>query len=88
MPGKIPAVLKPITPFIRRAEELDRDTSRGETKLVAHYCRQYAMQVGIQLRENDSSPEATEYLLTMMDNLEKEKQAMPQFSQEEAQVSI
>ena len=36
----IPAELKRITQFVRRAEELDGDRSRAESRLVAYYCRQ------------------------------------------------
>lgn len=79
----IPLVFKPLTPYIRRAEELDRDETRVESRLIAYYCRQYAMERGIELRGDDSSDEATTFLLTLMDNLEKEKASMPEFSKEE-----
>ena len=84
--GKIPASFKNIVPFIRRAEELDRDTTRPESKLVAYFCRQHAMELGIKLRENDPSEEATEFLLKLMDGLEAEKSRLPSFSQEEGKV--
>eukprot|EP00644_Phytophthora_capsici_P000222 jgi/Phyca11/503652/fgenesh2_kg.PHYCAscaffold_4_\ len=82
-PVKVPPTFKTLLPFIRRAEELDRDTSRPESKLIAYFCRQYAMELGIKLRENDSSNEATDYLLSLMDRLEDEKNKLPDFSQEE-----
>ncbi|CAI5741427.1 unnamed protein product [Hyaloperonospora brassicae] len=85
-PVKVPPVFKPLLPFIRRAEELDRDTSRPESKLIAYYCRQYAMELGIKLREHDASNEATDYLLSLMDRLEGEKDKLPEFTQEEGQV--
>ena len=83
----IPPVFKPLTPFIRRAEELEHDKTRGESQLVAFYCRQFAMEMGIKLRENDESEAATSFLLGMMDELEKEKEKMPEFSSEEAKVN-
>lgn len=82
-PVKVPPTFKTLLPFIRRAEELDRDTSRPESKLIAYFCRQYAMELGIKLRENDSSNEATDYLLSLMDRLENEKNKLPDFTQEE-----
>ncbi len=89
MSSKIPPLFKPITPFIRRAEELERDTSRAESRLVAYYSRQYAMELGIKLRENDpSSEEAMTFLLSLMDRLEKDKASMPVFSPEEGKVCM
>ncbi|ETI43728.1 hypothetical protein F441_11263 [Phytophthora nicotianae CJ01A1] len=82
-PVKVPPTFKTLLPFIRRAEELDRDTSRPESKLIAYFCRQYAMELGIKLRENDASNEATDYLLSLMDRLEDEKNKLPDFTQEE-----
>ena len=85
---QIPPIFKPMTPFIRRAEELDRDITRGETKLVAHYCRQFAMEMGIQLRADDASEESTQFLLSLMDSLEQEKKTMPPFTLDEVKVDI
>ncbi|CEG39439.1 hydroxyproline-rich glycoprotein [Plasmopara halstedii] len=82
-PVRIPPTFKTLLPFIRRAEELDRDTSRPESKLIAYFCRQYAMELGIKLRENDVSNESTDYLLSLMDRLENEKKSLPEFTQEE-----
>ncbi|TMW68832.1 hypothetical protein Poli38472_006300 [Pythium oligandrum] len=81
--AKIPPTFKTLLPFIRRAEELERDTSRPESKLIAYFCRQYAMELGIKLRENDNSNEATNYLLSLMDRLEDDKGKLPTFSQDE-----
>lgn len=86
-PVKVPPTFKTLLPFIRRAEELDRDTSRPESKLIAYFCRQYAMELGIKLRENDASNESTDYLLSLMDRLEGEKNKLPDFTQEEGKVS-
>jgi vacuolar protein sorting-associated protein VTA1 len=83
---KIPPGFKAILPYIRRAEELDKDVTRPESKLIAYFCRQYAMELGIKLRENDTSPEATEFLLSLMDKLEREKNDLPSFTQNEGKV--
>lgn len=85
---KMPPSFKAVLPFIRRAEELDRDSSRPESKLIAYFCRQYAMELGIKVRENDSSNEATEYLLALMDRLEDDKNKLPAFTQEEGKVRL
>ncbi|KAJ8521395.1 hypothetical protein ON010_g17826 [Phytophthora cinnamomi] len=86
-PVKVPPTFKTLLPFIRRAEELDRDTSRPESKLIAYFCRQYAMELGIKLRENDASNDATDYLLSLMDRLEDEKNKLPDFTQEEGKAA-
>ncbi len=37
----LPLKLKPITAYIRRAEEFDRVRDGGQTKVIAYYCREY-----------------------------------------------
>ena len=37
---KIPPELKKVTQYIRRAEELDKEQTKPESRLVAYYCRQ------------------------------------------------
>ena len=79
MPLKVPPDLKKITQYIRRAEELDNDKS-PQTRIVAYYCRQHAVQVGIPLV---STPAARECLGEILNELEKEKKAMSSFTKEE-----
>lgn len=86
MAEQLPLTFKSILPYLRRADELERDDSRQDSKIIAFFCRQYAMEMGIKLRENDSSSEATEYLLGLMDRLERDKAQLPQHSQEEGKV--
>ena len=52
MPLAIPPELKKITPYVRRAEELDRDKANPESRLVAYYCRQYAVHTRIELAKS------------------------------------
>ena len=78
----IPTELKKINPFIRRAEELDKDQTSPESRLVAYYSRQYAVHTGIPLAS--SSPEAKVCLGQLLEDLEKEKTAMDNFTREEA----
>lgn len=82
MPLAIPPELKKINPFVRRAEELDRDKANPESRLVAYYCRQYAVHTGIPLAS--SSPAAKTCLGHLLEDLEKEKQAMDNFTRDEA----
>jgi vacuolar protein sorting-associated protein VTA1 len=81
MPLVLPAELKKITPFIRRAEELDRDKANAESRLVAYYCRQYAVHTGISLAQSPASKTA---LGTILNDLEKEKVPMSAFTREES----
>jgi vacuolar protein sorting-associated protein VTA1 len=82
MPLAIPPELKKITPFIKRAEELDKDQTSPESRLVAYYLRQYAVHQGIPLA--GSSPGAKTCLGHLLGDLEKEKPVMDNFTREEA----
>ena len=82
MPLAIPPELKKIAPFVKRAEELDRDKISAESRLVAYYCRQYAVHMGIPLA-NDSAAAKT-CLGHLLEALEKEKPAMDTFTRDEA----
>mmetsp|Transcript_1423 Transcript_1423/g.3214 ORF Transcript_1423/g.3214 Transcript_1423/m.3214 type:complete len:407 (+) Transcript_1423:119-1339(+) len=80
-PLSIPPELKKIGVFIKRAEELDRDKSSPESRVVAFNCRQYAVLQGIPLVKN-SAP-AKSCLSEILSQLEKEKPAMGTFSTSE-----
>lgn len=80
MPLAIPAELKKISPYVRRAEELDKDKA-PESRLVAYYCRQYAVHTGIPL---SSSPASKVCLGHILENLEAEKPSMDNFTRDEA----
>jgi len=81
MPLTIPPELKKITPYVRRAEELDKDKTNAESRLVAYYCRQYAVQQGISLAKSVTGKTCLGELLNA---LEQEKEAMNQFTKAEA----
>jgi len=81
MPLDIPPELKKVTPFVRRAEELDRDKANPESRLVAYYCRQYAVHTGIPLAH---TPVSKQCLGTILGELEKEKAAMSNFTRDES----
>lgn len=80
MPLAIPPELKKISAYIRRAEELDRDKA-PESRLLAFYCRQYAVHVGIPLSKSQPAKVCLGHIL---ENLEAEKPAMDNFTREEA----
>ena len=80
-PLSIPPELKKIKPFVQRAEELDRDKS-PESRVVAYYCRQWAVQTGIPL--STSSPAAKACLGELLGQLEGEKKAMSVFTRAES----
>lgn len=75
----IPPELKRITQYIRRAEELDND-KRPQSRIVAYYCRQYAVQTGIQASNSDA---ARTCLSQILSSLETEKKAISVFSADE-----
>lgn len=81
MPLQVPPELKQITPYVRRAEELDRDKANPESRLVAYYCRQYAVHTGISLA---TSAAGKNCLGEILGSLEEEKAAMDSFTRDEA----
>ena len=82
-PQVIPADLKTIKAYIKRAEELDLDRSTPTSRLVAYYCRQFAVERG--LTANATSSESKSCLMQIMDELEKERELIGNgFSREEA----
>jgi vacuolar protein sorting-associated protein VTA1 len=82
MPLQIPPELKKITQYIRRAEELDKDSS-PQTRIVSYYLRQHAVQIGIPL-STTSTPATRQCLQEILTILENEKKVMKQFTQEES----
>ena len=84
----VPRALKPITAFIRRAEE--HDAKEGdEHRIISYYCREYAAELGFKLvqRNGTSSPEVDTYLGGVIDRLLSEKEDIKSLgSKEEAKV--
>jgi vacuolar protein sorting-associated protein VTA1 len=79
----VPPELKKIAPYIRRAEELDKDKSSAESRLVSYYLRQYAVHLGIPLAKSSSAAAKT-CLGHILGALEAEKAAMDNFTKDEA----
>jgi vacuolar protein sorting-associated protein VTA1 len=71
--ANLPPVFKPLKAFLQRAEELDRDSTTETSKVVAYYCRQYAMERGLELRSQDPTNQANEFLVSLMNHLEADK---------------
>jgi vacuolar protein sorting-associated protein VTA1 len=84
MATDVPPSLKKIKIFLTRAEELDRDsrdTKNPESRVVAYNARQYAVLTGIPLAGQDGA--AKTCLGQILNQLEKEKDAMSVFSKDE-----
>ena len=64
-----------ITSYIRRAEELDKDPSNSNNKVMAYCCRYYAVSKGSKLASN-SDPEVGKFLISQMEVLEKVKPSL------------
>ena len=77
---KLPPQLKPLTPFVKRALELDRASGDRE-RMMSYFCRSYAMELGIKLNDNSAPVKAV--LLGLMEQLEKDKANLPSYSGKE-----
>ncbi|GMH87433.1 hypothetical protein TL16_g10859 [Triparma laevis f. inornata] len=75
-PLTIPSELKKITAFIRRAEELDNDKTQATSRLIAYYCRQWAVELSLPLLKIATDPASKTTLLSIMSSLEEEKTAV------------
>lgn len=81
------SILKKITPFIKRADEMDHDTN-PEAPFAAHYFRLTAINTGLSLAKDPNygpaPPDLNVTLVGLMDKLEKSKKALPEHTPEEA----
>jgi vacuolar protein sorting-associated protein VTA1 len=73
MPKTVPPVLKPLTPFIQRGEEMKK-ANTDASRVVCFFCLKYAMELGMGL--NDKSPECKAFLMELMNDLESCKVKM------------
>jgi len=78
---KIPLELEQITQYVQLAEELIHDETNPDSRLVAYYCRQYAVQLGTPLA---TGPDGQATLVTIVDAIETDKNAMEKFTEKEA----
>ena len=88
----IPLELKPITPFIRRSEDLILHSNDVNSKIVAYHCRKYAAQLGIQILSSSFPKEqhheerivfSKKILFQIVKSLEMEKKTIPSHTKEE-----
>eukprot|EP00608_Synchroma_pusillum_P008234 CAMPEP_0198422618 /NCGR_PEP_ID=MMETSP1452-20131203/2517_1 /TAXON_ID=1181717 /ORGANISM="Synchroma pusillum, Strain CCMP3072" /LENGTH=231 /DNA_ID=CAMNT_0044142891 /DNA_START=23 /DNA_END=714 /DNA_ORIENTATION=- len=83
---QVPPALKPVLSYIKRAEELDADTSNPNSATVAFFCRSYAVQRALELRqEGATGDDVTNFLVTLMGRLEADKATVPNSTPEAGQ---
>jgi vacuolar protein sorting-associated protein VTA1 len=76
----VPPLLKPVTPYIKHSQQLEKHDS-----LMAYYCRYYAAQLGIKLRQGQPGDAAVKkYLHILLDQLEADKKKIGTLLDEEA----
>ena len=88
MPLKIPPELKKITQYIRRAEEIENVKSIKGGRIIAYYCRRYAVQIGLDVLKTsgDNGPSGKECLKSLFDALDKEEKVISTFSKQECRM--
>ena len=87
MTTKIPSKLNIITQYIRRAEDLEKSTeSSTRKKVVAFYCRMYALDLAFPVMSStDVSAETKLFVVQLIDRLELDKKSID-VSKEEGKV--
>lgn len=63
--------MKPVAPYIKRAEDLDRDNSNPNTRVVAYFCRMYAIDVAMRLKNPDNKDEVQTLVMALLTMQEK-----------------
>ena len=81
----IPVSLKSLTAYVKRAEELDKDTSNPDSKVVAYFCRSFAVEKGIKVK--DGGAEVTTFLMSLMNLMDKDKSIVAGMSQEDRKLT-
>jgi vacuolar protein sorting-associated protein VTA1 len=59
-----------------------------ESKAVAYYCRTYAMDQGMLLRDATNAKEVMPFLIALMDRLEQDKQTLPVYTPAEGKALV
>ena len=58
---------KDLRAYLARASELDAVPDMRECKIVAYYCRQYAVQLGIPLsKQHSSDPSVRSFVIGLL----------------------
>jgi vacuolar protein sorting-associated protein VTA1 len=71
MPITVPEAFKTLTSYIKRAEELDKNPSSADYRVVSYFCKKYALEQAMATKINSS--EANTFFSTLLITLEKEK---------------
>jgi len=82
----IPVSLKGLTSYIKRAEDLDKDSSDPDHPLMAYYCRKWALMRGMKMPEGGTK-EGKSFLMAIMSKLEKDKSTIT-VSEDEAKIVL
>ncbi len=77
----IPPSLKGLTAYVKRAEELDREVTNPDSKVVAYYCRTFAVDRAIKLKAEGA--DVNQFLMALMTTLERDKSCIQGISQED-----
>lgn len=76
------SIQKKITPYIKRAQELDKDTQNPDAGFIAYYFRYYAVDTGLNLAKDPKYGPAPQdvnaILLDLLGKLETDKKALPE----------
>lgn len=80
----IPASLKPLTAYLKRADELEKDSSDPDHPILAYYCRKFALIKGMKMPEGNTK-EGKTFLMSIMTRLEKDKSTIT-LKDEEAKI--
>ena len=70
----VPKLLSSLSAYLTRAEELDKDNSNPDSKIMAFSLRRYVMEKAIQTKTKD--PEVGQFLGDLMTQLEKDKKSI------------
>lgn len=66
---QLPGRMKPLKPYLTHAKQVE-----GHAPLMSYYCRCFAAQLGVELRQQDpGDQESTMVLLSLLDELEAAK---------------
>ena len=69
----VPSSLKPIIPYIKRAEELDKESNILDSKTVAYFCRLYAIDFALKLRNQNNKDEVSSLVKQILLIQEKDR---------------
>ncbi len=73
----VPPSLKPVSKYIKRAEDIEKEKSNPSSRLVAYYCYKYALDKVVEITKTDSDASIREFLLnSLLPAVEDRKRAL------------